>query len=434
MQICTVRFALQRLGFAHLAVAMLPGMVTPGFAQEALFERPPILYSESPARDAASRMLADIEAGRVVLPSDSPREMLRAVLRILKVPEWSQVLVFSKTSEQFGLIHPGNPRAVYFSDEVYVGYVPGGLIEIAASDPGLGMVFHTIDPRSASARPLRDNSCLSCHASARTERIPGVMVRSIFPDADGRPLGAAGGFDTTDASPLSERWGGWYVTGRHGLARHMGNVTAHGDDAEPVLDREAGANLRNLSGKFPAGLHLRDDSDIAALLVLEHQCRMHNRIIQANQDSLRALWMHEQLHPGTSPDGPDTAVGATLARAADSLVKAFLFSDEADIGEDIEGDSEFARRFGEAGTKDASGRSLRDLRLHHRLFKFRCSYMIHSPSFAAAPPGLRKATLARLAEALTDSSPTGLAHHIPEREREQLTALLASTIADWPKN
>lgn len=432
--ICTVRFALQRLGFAHLAVAMLVGVVTPGLAQEALFERPPIRYSESPARDAASRLLAEIEAGRIRLPSESPRETLRAVLGILNVPEWSQVLVFSKTSEQFGLIHPGNPRAVYFSDDVYVGYVPGGLIEIAASDPVLGMVFHTIDPRSTSARPQRDNSCLSCHASARTERVPGLMVRSVFPDADGRPLGAAGSFDTTDASPLSERWGGWYVTGRHGSARHMGNVTAHGNDAEPLLDREAGANLRNLDGKFPAGLHLRDDSDIVALLVLEHQCRMHNRIIQASQDTLRAQWMHEQLHPGAPQDGPDTAVSATLARAAEMLATAFLFSDEVDIGEDIEGNGEFARRFEEAGPKDANARSLRELRLHHRLFKYRCSYMVHSPSFAASPPALRKATLARLAAALSDFSPDSPAHHIPERERQQLTALLAATIADWPKS
>ncbi|MFM7180151.1 MAG: hypothetical protein ACKO2G_01605 [Verrucomicrobiales bacterium] len=414
------------MGFA-LALA------TAGPAQDALFERLPIRYSETTAKDAASRMMADIEAGRLVLPKDSPRNTLREVLRVLQVPEWSQVLVFSKTSEQFGLIHPGNPRAVYFSDDVYVGYVPGGLIEIAASDPALGMVFHTIDPRAPSAKPTRDDSCLSCHASVRTERIPGVMVRSIFPDEDGRPIGAAGGFDTTDASPLSERWGGWYVTGRHGLARHMGNVTARGEDAEPTLDRDAGANLRDLAGKFPAGLHLRDDSDIVALLVLEHQCRMHNRIHLANQDTLRAQWMHEQIHPGTPQDGPDTAVTATLSRVADSLVRGFLFSDEADIGEDIAGGSEFARRCEEAGPKDSDGHSLRTLRLHHRLFKYRCSYMIHSPSFAAAAPALRKATLERMARELADSAATGLAHHIPERERQQLAALLASTIADWPK-
>jgi hypothetical protein len=430
----TMRISPGTFGVTRLLAAMVLAQASTGFAQEALFERPPIKYSRTPARDAASRMLAEIEAGRLVLPTDSPRHTLREVLRILQVPEWSQVLVFSKTSEQIGLIHPGNPRAVYFSDDVYVGYVPGGLIEIAASDPVLGMVFHTLDPRAAPARPVRDDSCLSCHASARTERIPGVLVRSIFPDADGRPLGAAGSFDTTDASPLSERWGGWYVTGRHGTARHMGNVTAQGDEAEPTLDREAGANLRSLSGKFPAGLHLRDDSDIVALLVLEHQCRMHNRIHQAAQDTLRAQWTHEQLHPGTPPDGPDTAVTATLARTTGALVRGFLFSDEADLGEDIEGEGEFARRFEEAGPKDSNGRSLRELRLHHRLFKYRCSYMIHSPSFAAAPPALRKATLQRLARALSDFSPASLADHLPERERQQLTALLAATIPDWPKD
>lgn len=412
---------------AHVLVGVVP-------AQEALFERPPIRYSQTQGKDAASRLLAEIEAGRVVLPRNSAKETLREVLRILKVPESSQVLVFSKTSEQIGLIHPGNPRAVYFSDDVYVGYVPGGLIEIAASDPVLGMVFHTIDPRLESPRPRRDDSCLSCHASARTERVPGVMVRSIFPDADGRPLGAAGSFDTTEASPIAERWGGWYVTGRHGLARHMGNVTAHGDEAEPTLDREAGANLTTLVGKFPVGLHLRDDSDIVALLVLEHQCRMHNLIHQASQASLRARWMHAQLHPDKAFDGPESAVTTALSRAADSLVNGFLFAEEADIGEDIEGGGDFARHFEEAGPRDADGRSLRELRLHHRLFKYRCSYMIHSPSFAAAPPELRRTTLKKLATALADGSPSSPARHIPERERRQLSALLATTTPDWPKN
>ena len=424
--------ALQR--FRHVpVVAFLLAMPAASPGQDANFERPPTRYSLSPGRDAANRMLADIEEGRLTLAGGDAKKVLREVLRILKVPEWSQVLVFSKTSKQVGLIHPGNPRAVFFSDDVYVGHVPGGLIEIAAADPALGMIFYTIDPQAALARPTRDNSCLSCQASARTERVPGVMVRSIFPDPDGRPLGAAGGFDTTDASPLSERWGGWYVTGRHGPVRHMGNVTTLENGADPHLDREAGANLESLAGKFPAGLHLRDDSDMIALLVLEHQCRMHNRIHQANQDTLRAQWMHEQLHPETPADAPDSELMKTISRSAEMLVKAFLFSDEADLGEEIAGDSEFALRFSETGPRDRDGHSLRDLRLHHRLFKYRCSYMIHSPSFSATHPGLRKATLARLSDSLADSTPSSPAQHIPARERASIAALLSGTIPDWPK-
>ena len=379
-------------------------------------------------------MLAEIETGRLLLPTGDARETLRAVLRVLEVPEWSQVLVFSKTSEQFALIHPANPRAVYFSDDVYVGYVPGGLIEVAAADPVLGMVFHTIDPRKPGAKPARDNSCLSCHASARTERVPGVLVRSVFPDKDGRPLGAAGGFDTTDASPLPERWGGWYVTGRHGSVRHMGNITATEDGDAARLDREAGANLESLAGKFPPGLHLRGDSDLVALLVLEHQCRMHNRIHQANQDVLRAIWLHDQLHPGEPADAPGTTAAETITRCAGQLVEGLLFTDETDLGEEIAGGSEFARRFSESGPRDPEGHTLRELRLHHRLFKYRCSHMIHSPSFAGLSPALRRTTLLRLAEALGGEEPGGPAAHLAPGERRRIASHLAATLPGWPKS
>ena len=36
---------------------------------------------------------------------------------------------------------------------------------------------------------------------------------------------------TTDETPIEERWGGWYVTGRHGTLRHMGNEVVLGDPA-----------------------------------------------------------------------------------------------------------------------------------------------------------------------------------------------------------
>ena len=32
---------------------------------------------------------------------------------------------------------PQNPRAIYFSDDIYLGYVPGGQIEVIGIDPKL---------------------------------------------------------------------------------------------------------------------------------------------------------------------------------------------------------------------------------------------------------------------------------------------------------
>ena len=48
-------------------------------------------------------------------------------------------------------------------------------------------------------------------------------MRSVFTDRQGLPILSAGSFRTDHASPLKERWGGWYVTGTHGDQEHMGN-------------------------------------------------------------------------------------------------------------------------------------------------------------------------------------------------------------------
>ncbi len=89
------------------------------------------------------------------------------MLKTLGVPESSQVLVFSKTSKQNDHISPQRPRAIYYSDEFYIGWVQGGDIEVISTDPALGPVFYLLKiPRSAEqkSRFIRDNDCLRCHA------------------------------------------------------------------------------------------------------------------------------------------------------------------------------------------------------------------------------------------------------------------------------
>ena len=402
-------------------------------ADDEFFERAPISYTNSVAKDPGSALASAMAAGTTTIKAADSRAVLRQVLALLKVPEWSQVLVFSKTSKQTDLISPATPRAVYFSDDVYVGWVPGGLIEIAAADPDRGMIFHTIDPREAIvAPPARDNTCLSCHATARTERVPGVFVRSIYPDANGRPLLRHGGFDVTDHSPLTERWGGWYVTGHHGNARHLGNAIANDNNGQLVIDTNPGANLDNLSGKFDTTRYLRPDSNIAALLVLEHQCRTHNLIHKCTLDLLRMRWLETQIHPDENPDRADGPYAAMAARCAGELAAAFLFTNEADLGDGVEAAGDFTAKFPATGPRARDGRSLRDLRLYRRLFKHRCSYMIHSPSFQHSPPMLRQLTLAKLHDALSAKDQSGLAAHIPVAERDRILAILADTIPAWP--
>src|SRR5215468_591683 len=112
-----------------------------GQAQED-YERSPINYSASQPTEIISRLQARLAAGDLSLVGNG-KEIVRALLRKLKIPVESQLLVFSKTSFQRDRISPDSPRAIYFSDTCYVGWVPGGLLEVASIDASLGPIFYS---------------------------------------------------------------------------------------------------------------------------------------------------------------------------------------------------------------------------------------------------------------------------------------------------
>ena len=66
-------------------------------------------------------------------------------------------------------------------------------------------------------------------------------------------------------------------------------------------------------------------------------------------------------------------------------VDYLLFVDEAKLTSPVRGVSSFSKTFSATGPRDRHGRSLRELDLQTRLFKYRCSYMIYSPAFDALP-------------------------------------------------
>ncbi len=130
---------------------------------------------------------------------------------------------------------------------------------------------------------------MTCHASSRTQGVPGYLVRSVFSDRAGYPKFGSGTFLTDHTSDFKERWGGWYVTGKHGDMRHMGNQVCEGTDRDPQLDREAGANFESLKGLFHTDNYLSPHSDIVALMVMEYQTQMHNAITAASFEARRAM-------------------------------------------------------------------------------------------------------------------------------------------------
>ena len=421
---------------AAFVTALLPtiSLAIPQSAEDS--DDAAIQYTKATPNDAIAGLQKAIDSGSVKLFYNERNGYLQGVLRQLKVPAASQVLVFSKTSFQRQLIEPSSPRALYYNDHTYIGWVPGApLLEISTIDPQLGAVFYVLDQRS-SAKPkfIRQTyECLQCHTGVMTQGVPGVMMRSVYARADGQPDFRAGTFVTTDQSPMEERWGGWYVTGTHGQMRHMGNVIAHGDDGEPALDRDKGANVIDLRPFVDTTPYINRHSDIVSLMVMEHQTHVQNLITRANYHTRMALRYEEMLNKELHRPA-DYRAESTMSRVnsdCEPLVKALLFCEEAPITGPIAGTSGFAGQFEALGIRDKKGRSLRDLELKRRLMRYPCSYLIYSDAFTGLPPLAKQTVYRRLWEILDGKDRTPPFAHLSDADRTAIREILLDTKPDF---
>jgi hypothetical protein len=352
-------------------------------------DEPAIRYSSAPTTDAVAALNVKLQNGSASLTFDPANGYLRSVLDAFNVPVESQALVFSQSSFQAPLINVLNPRAVYFGDTVSVGWVRGGrILEIAAQDPTQGVVFYELEQKpSASPRFVRNNDCLACHLSWETRGVPGLLVQSMYPLPDENSY--ANGFTTIHGSPFEQRWGGWYVTGDHGGAKHMGNVSVMPADKGKLKLANPTRVLNSVEGLFDLKGFPTPYSDVVAQLVLAHQTNMTNLIT-------RTGWEARLLTAKPSPDA-----SSRLAEAVTDLVDYLLFIDEAPLVGPVKSSSGFTERFAKAGPRDKQGRSLRDFDLRRRLFQFPCSYMIYSPAFDAMPALARDAVYNRMWEVVS---------------------------------
>jgi hypothetical protein len=393
------------------------------------FDRPPISYATATPFNAVETLDRRLADGAATLRRDAASGYLEAVLDALAVPVASQTLVFSKTSLQQAKISPRNPRAIYFNDDLYVGYVRGGdVLEFAVADPALGTVFYTLD-QSPSERPRfvrQTDDCLICHSGGQTRGVPGHVLRSVYPDNAGRPIYSAGSHRVDHATPLEHRWGGWYVTGTAADLVHLGNTTyrktAAGDLPEPATGAATGALADKLAG-YPV-----DSSDLVAHLVLAHQVQAHNVLTQASFSVRQALYreaaLNRELGEPAGHRWPSTET--VLEAAAKSLVECFLFVGEPPLPGRVGGDSNFAQTFAAAGPADAQGRSLKTLDLETRLLAHPCSHLIHTASFDGLPDELRARFWRQLDAALADQEGGSLPHLAPP-DRQAIREILAAT-------
>lgn len=392
-----------------LGAAILSGPTALDALGQDSFDLPPIRYSESISKDPVALLERKIQRGELVLPQDPQFGVLPGLLKELNVPVESQVLVFSKTSLQIHKISPSNPRALYFNDSVYVGYVPGSsILELVANDPDLGAVFYTLDfaplaEANQGVQLVRDRGqCLSCHATSRTENVPGYLVRSIYPDASGRPRTGTSSYTTDYRSLFQTRWGGWYVTGTHGQMRHLGNAFALDRSDPQKMDLEAGANRSELPSRVQPKLHLQPHSDLVALMVLEHQIRVHNLITKANYEARQAVAMDVSMNQALGRDSGyrSESTQRRIQSAASSLADAILMRNESPLEQVVQGTSTFAETFASQGPLDSQNRSLRQFDLQTRLFRHRLSYLIYTPEFQALPKEILVPLRAHLQETL----------------------------------
>lgn len=399
------------------------------------FEREPIEYSKRQPENRVSRLIGELKSGKRTLPVDEKLGYLPGLLGALQVPQSSQVLVFSKTSLQRQKIAPRTPRAIFFSDDTYVGYCQNGdVLEISTIDNELGTVFYTLDVDTTSPRILRQtDNCLICHGSSSTKNVPGHVVRSVYSDGMGMPILSSGSYRTDHTSPFEQRWGGWYVTGTHGEQKHLGNLVIRGKVRPEEVDNSAGQNVTDLAKWFDTSDYLTPHSDLVALLVLEHQAMAHNLIIQANFVTRQALHFDRALSKDLGENSAElrASTKSRIKSVCEPLVEYLLFYEEAPLKGEIKGTSNFAAEFAQAGPRDKQGRSLRDFDLRTRMFKHPCSYLVYSESLLKLPVEAREYVFRRLREVLSGDDKTDRFKHLSAADRAAIWEILQATHPDF---
>jgi hypothetical protein len=366
---------------------------------------PAIAYATGQVDNAVDEVNRQLRDSALRFTFNGRSGFLRSALDALRLPVDSQLLVFSRGSLQGKRIGEQNPRAIYFNDRVALGWVrDGDVLEVAAHDAHQGVVFYTLDQRADATAPpqfKRSFICLGCHVTGDSLGVPGLLMFSTTRPGLGEFDGVPRHIDQSDQ--LERRFGGWFVTGHAGTVRHMGNNAS-------VLDGLPTRELASVDHLFDNDGYPALTSDIVAHLVLTHQVGMTNLLTRASFEARVA-------------QGDPSAIAAVMDAVAQEVVDHLLFVDEITLPAPIEGNSGFAERFSASGPKDRKGRSLYQLDLKRRLFKYRCSYLIYSPAFDTLPAHIKSRLYRRMWAVMSTW---------PRETRQPIVEILLDTKKDLP--
>ena len=409
-------------------------------AQELRYAReyPVMRYATSSPTDRVAELQRMLAEGQAVLSFETGRGYLASLLASLDVPASSQMLVFSGTSLQGRFVSADTPRAIYFSDDVYVAMLQGSdLIEIAAFDPNLGPIFYTLRQEESDTPEFERHAelCLECHDTYGLTGggVPRFLIGSGPTDARGRMASHEGWTLTTDQTPLSRRWGGWYVTGTHGDQRHAGNIVARPSEDPAPSGEATNGNRTDLSGLLDTDPYLTPHSDIVALMVVEHQIHMQNLLTRVNWEVRTRLAARDEQpgpEPGSSEDG---RLQSQIAAIVEPLVAAMLFVDEATLSGAIAGSSGFRSDFESRGPVDGVGRSLRHLDLTRRLFRYPMSFVVYSEAFDRLPTAAKEQVFRRVWEVVTGLDRSEQFDHLSVPDRTAILEILRDTKGDFAR-
>ena len=399
---------------AALSAALAYGARVNVHTQEStgvLDQHPSIDYAGRPTTDRVAKLSLALAQGRRSLARDDRTGYLASVLDALDVAPESQLLVFSKTGVQRAHIGPTNPRALFFNESVVVGYIPGApVIEFAAHDAQQGVVFYTLDQNAATPALIRQRGCLSCHVSASTEYVPGMIVRSNTVGDDGSVMPREASFDVDHRTPHVDLWGGWFVTTEglpapYSQRAHMGNITFSGGG---VTSNQVFMDW--LHGSPEARGYLSPSSDTAALLAFDHQGHAINLLTRLNWEARVA-----------ASGGRDPMSVAEVSDLTNELAEYLLFVNEAPLTVALTPQPAFARHLESRTPRARGGRSFGQLDLQRRLLRYPCSYLVYSEAFDGLPAGVKSAVYRRM-----------IAMLLAAPDRSAVLEILRETKPDFP--
>jgi hypothetical protein len=386
-----------------------------------LDEHPRIAYASRPTTDRVAQLNQELASGARSLRRQPQTGYLAPVLEALGVPVESQLLVFSKTGVQRAYTGPHTPRAIFYDRSVVVAHVPGApVIELAAHDPQQGVVFYTLDQAAETPAFTRRTSCLTCHVSATTMNVPGMIVRSNTVDDAGNVMPQLGTYDVSHATPHPDRWGGWYVTSDplaipYAQRAHTGNITFSGGGS---TSNQVFIDWLNSAPETRGYLSVQ--SDIVALLAFDHQVRAVNLLTRLNWEA--------RVAPAGSALAPE------VRTLANELADYLLFLTEQPPTVPLIARAGFAERLEAQAPKDRRGRSFAQLDLTTRMLRYPCSYMVYSEAFDGLPQAVKQAVYARMIDVLSSPDLRAGDARTSAADRRAVLEILRETKADFPRS